>query len=158
MSESLDSINDDLLSSVCAQAARLAASQHIPPQLVRVQAGDIAVEIAWPEARQFDGAADDVPMPRPEARHSTTDGRLRYVCAPTTGRFYHCPAPGAPPYVTVGDRVTVGQQVGVLETMQLMLPVTAESCGIVECIVAGNAARVEYGERLMALVNEENIR
>ena len=158
MTESLESINDELLSSVCAQAARLAASQRVPPQLVRVQAGDIAVEIAWPEV-QGPAGPEALPGPRPEAPPDDPavlddEERRSYVCAPTVGRFYHCPSPGAPPFVTVGDRITAGQQVGILEAMKLMMPVTAEAAGIVECVLADNEAQVEYGERLVALVND----
>ena len=37
-----------------------------------------------------------------------------------SGTFYHAPAPGEPPFVKVGDRVTKGQTIGIIEAMKLM--------------------------------------
>ena len=37
-----------------------------------------------------------------------------------SGTFYHSPAPGEPPFVKVGDRVTKGQTIGIIEAMKLM--------------------------------------
>jgi acetyl-CoA carboxylase biotin carboxyl carrier protein len=156
MTDSLDSINDELLASVCARAAQLAADQKVPPQLVRVHAGDISVEIAWPEVQQATALlAPRAPEPTGDPGELDLD-TFSYVCAPTVGRFYHGPAPGAAPFVTVGDSVAEGQQIGILEAMKLMMPVTAETAGIVECFLTPNEAQVEYGERLVALVNHDN--
>ena len=37
-----------------------------------------------------------------------------------SGTFYHSPAPGEPPFVKVGDKVTKGQTIGIIEAMKLM--------------------------------------
>lgn len=37
-----------------------------------------------------------------------------------SGTFYHAPAPGEPPFVKVGDKVTKGQTIGIIEAMKLM--------------------------------------
>ena len=42
------------------------------------------------------------------------------VASPMSGTFYHSPAPGEPPFVKVGDKVTKGQTVGIIEAMKLM--------------------------------------
>lgn len=42
------------------------------------------------------------------------------VASPMSGTFYHSPAPGEPPFVKVGDKVTKGQTIGIIEAMKLM--------------------------------------
>jgi acetyl-CoA carboxylase biotin carboxyl carrier protein len=37
-----------------------------------------------------------------------------------SGTFYHAPAPGEPPFVKIGDKVTKGQPIGIIEAMKLM--------------------------------------
>ena len=44
-----------------------------------------------------------------------------------SGTFYHSPAPGEPPFVKIGDRVTKGQTIGIIEAMKLMNEIEASS-------------------------------
>ncbi len=70
------------------------------------------------------------------------------IVAPMVGTFYPAPAPGARPYVNVGDSVKVGQVVCIVEAMKLMNEVQSELAGTVikTCAQAGQA--VEYGQEL----------
>jgi acetyl-CoA carboxylase biotin carboxyl carrier protein len=77
---------------------------------------------------------------------------LHYVRAPSVGTFYCAPKPGAAPFVAEGAVVSVGQQVGIVEAMKLMLPVHADQAGEVVQILATDGQAVEYDERLLALV------
>lgn len=45
-------------------------------------------------------------------------GSATVFCAPTSGRFYAAPAPGKPPFVEVGDEITVGRTICLLEVMK----------------------------------------
>ena len=47
------------------------------------------------------------------------------VASPMSGTFYHSPAPGEPPFVKVGDKVTKGQTIGIIEAMKLMNEIEA---------------------------------
>ncbi|WP_051026842.1 acetyl-CoA carboxylase biotin carboxyl carrier protein [Nocardia higoensis] len=73
------------------------------------------------------------------------------LVAETVGVFYRSPEPGADPFVTEGDPVRVGQQVGIVEAMKLMIPVVATREGRVAEFLVGNGEAVEYGAALMAL-------
>ena len=42
-----------------------------------------------------------------------------------SGTFYHAPAPGEPAFVKVGDKVTKGQTIGIIEAMKLMNEIEA---------------------------------
>jgi oxaloacetate decarboxylase alpha subunit len=73
------------------------------------------------------------------------------VVAPMVGTFYAAPAPDAPPFVKVGDKVTAGQTLCILEAMKLMNEIKAESDGTIVDILVGNAEPVEYGQALFLI-------
>lgn len=73
------------------------------------------------------------------------------VCAPLPGTFYHAPAPGAPPFVAVGDVVGPDTVVGIVETMKLMNPVHALREGTVAEVLVPNATLVAKGAALIRL-------
>lgn len=83
---------------------------------------------------------------------SPPDPAGRVVAAHMVGVFYRAPEPGAPPFVEVGTRLKVGDQVGILEAMKLMVPVHADEAGTVTEILKANGEAVEYGEPLIAYV------
>ncbi|RMH46717.1 MAG: acetyl-CoA carboxylase biotin carboxyl carrier protein subunit, partial [Alphaproteobacteria bacterium] len=85
-------------------------------------------------------------VPRPDARPDA-----RPVTAPMAGTFYAAPAPGAAPFVTVGDRVRKGAQLGIVEVMKLFTPITAPCDGVVLSILVENQQVVARGETLMLL-------
>jgi acetyl-CoA carboxylase biotin carboxyl carrier protein len=67
------------------------------------------------------------------------------------GTFYRAGAPGAKPFVEVGDTVKVGQTICVIEAMKLMNEIEADKDGVVKAIMVENAQPVEYGEPLMLI-------
>lgn len=86
---------------------------------------------------------------------STGKKQLYPVVAPIVGRFYRSQAPGTPPFVEVGTRVTAGQTLCIVEAMKVMNEVTAEINGVVVEILVENGKPVEYGQTLMLLAPEE---
>lgn len=142
---------DELLRSVCARVAQLAESSQTGPRVIRMSVSGISVEVEWPEPGGLETVVTPAPAPHAETADPVEQSHLHHVRAPTVGRFYHCPNPGARPFVTVGDRVEEGQQVGILEAMKLMMPVHAEIDGIVEEILVPDTASVEFGEPLLAV-------
>lgn len=93
------------------------------------------------------------PVPEPTRVPATGPSSERSnwvpVRSPMAGIFYHCPKPGEPPFVVVGDRVEVGAPIGIVEVMKLMNTVSMELTGIVREIAVGDVAAVGYGETLM---------
>ena len=71
-----------------------------------------------------------------------------FINAPMPSRFYRAPSPEEPPFVEVGDVVSVGEPVAVLEVMKTYNPVEAPfSCEILE-ILAEDGEAVEYAQPL----------
>ena len=64
------------------------------------------------------------------------------------GTFYKAPEPGAEPYIKVGNRVTAGQTVCVIEAMKIMNEIEAEITGVVREISVEDSQPVEFGQVL----------
>jgi acetyl-CoA carboxylase biotin carboxyl carrier protein len=98
-------------------------------------------------------APADVPAapaaPPPAAAASRSD--LLEIRAPMVGTFYRAPAPGDPPFVEIGSRITPGQPICILEAMKLMNELEAELGGEVVEILVENGTPVEYDQVLMRL-------
>ena len=73
------------------------------------------------------------------------------VLSPMVGTVYHSPAPNAPAFVQVGDSVSAGQVIVILEAMKVMNPVKAKKAGIVKRILVENAQPVEYDQPLFII-------
>lgn len=86
------------------------------------------------------------PVTGGEDDSSTT--KLVEVTAPMVGTFFRAPAPGAEPFVSVGDRIKVGQTLCIIEAMKLMNEIQAEVSGRVTAITAEDGQPVEYGQTL----------
>lgn len=73
------------------------------------------------------------------------------VVSPMVGLFYRAPSPNDPNFVEVGERVEIGQTVGLIETMKVFNEITSEVEGIVLDIKALSGALVETGDVLMTI-------
>jgi acetyl-CoA carboxylase biotin carboxyl carrier protein len=67
------------------------------------------------------------------------------------GTFYASPSPTDAPFVGIGDEVTVGQTLCILEAMKLMNELGSDVEGIVRQVLVENGAAVEYGQELFAI-------
>ena len=73
------------------------------------------------------------------------------VKSPMVGTYYGAPEPGAKPYISVGDRISKGQIVCIIEAMKIMNEIESEFDGVVKEILAQNAHPVEYGQVLLRI-------
>jgi acetyl-CoA carboxylase biotin carboxyl carrier protein len=73
------------------------------------------------------------------------------VKSPMVGTFYSSSSPGAKPFVNVGDSVTEGETVCIVEAMKILNQIEADVSGIVKAILVENAQPVEYGQPLMII-------
>jgi acetyl-CoA carboxylase biotin carboxyl carrier protein len=76
---------------------------------------------------------------------------LHVVKSPIVGTFYECPSPGAPAFVKVGDQVTSGQVLCIIEAMKLMNEIESDAAGEIVRRYVENGQPVEYGESLFAI-------
>ena len=80
---------------------------------------------------------------------ATPDSGLVPIVSPMVGVFYRAPSPGDPNFVEVGDNVSIGQVIGVVEAMKFFNEIVSEIEGTVAEIVAQNSELVETGAPLI---------
>lgn len=86
---------------------------------------------------------------KPAAR--AAEANLVYAKSPIVGTFYERPSPDAEPFVKIGDHVTPGKVLCIIESMKLMNEIEADVAGIIESRLVQNAQPVEYGEALFGI-------
>lgn len=74
--------------------------------------------------------------------------KLVTIKSPMIGTFYRSPKPGEPPFINVGDTVSVGQHICIIEAMKLFNEIESEVSGKVVKILADEASPVEYDQPL----------
>jgi acetyl-CoA carboxylase biotin carboxyl carrier protein len=82
------------------------------------------------------------------ARSAAPAAHLKEIRSPMVGTFYKAPEPGADPYIKVGNRVTAGQTVCIIEAMKIMNEIEAEITGVVREISVEDSQPVEFGQVL----------
>ena len=95
-------------------------------------------------------AAVAAPTAAPVATSTPAAGG-HVITAPSVGVFWRSPRPGLPPFVEVGQTVTAGDTVCIVEMMKLMNNVAADVSGVVTAIHVENAQQVEYGTPLVTI-------
>lgn len=73
------------------------------------------------------------------------------VRSPMVGTAYLASEPEAPPFVKVGDRVTAGQTLLIIEAMKVMNPIKATHSGLVKEVMVKDAMPVEFDEPLLVI-------
>ncbi len=85
----------------------------------------------------------------PVANETVVNGNA--VTAPLVGTFYSSPAPDKDPYIKVGDKVTKGQTICIIEAMKVMNEITATHDGVVTEILLTDQEMVEFGQPLVVI-------
>lgn len=126
------------------EAAPAAQPQIIyqqPPQMMQQQAAPVA------PAPAPAGTPGAKPEEKKEAAPPAGDNLIE-VRSPIVGTFYRAPSPNADPYVQVGQQVSKGSILCIIEAMKLMNEIECEYEGKIVKILAENAQPVEYNQVL----------
>ena len=91
---------------------------------------------------------DATAAPAPGAPAAPPRSHLLEIKSPMVGTFYSAPEPGAEPYAKVGNRVTSGQMVCIIEAMKIMNEIESEVTGVIREVLVENAQPVEFGQPL----------
>ncbi len=73
------------------------------------------------------------------------------INAPMVGTFYESPGPSAGPFVEVGQKVTRGDTLCIIEAMKMMNQIESDHTGVVRAILVENSQPVEYGQPLFVI-------
>jgi acetyl-CoA carboxylase biotin carboxyl carrier protein len=96
-----------------------------------------------PAAAAPGGVATEAPAAAKIVEHT--------VQAPMVGSFYSAPAPGAKPFVQIGDEVKVGQVLCIIEAMKMMNQIESDRAGKITSVLVQNGDPVEFGQALFAI-------
>jgi acetyl-CoA carboxylase biotin carboxyl carrier protein len=120
---------------------------------VRISRYSASAPVAPPVAMAAPMAAPAPAAPAPAAAapiaEAEEDGHA--VTAPMVGTFYSSSSPGSPPFVQVGDRVSAGDTLCIVEAMKMMNQIEAEVAGTIKSIRVQNGDPVEYGQILFVI-------
>ena len=99
------------------------------------------------------GVVPVVPPPAapPTPKESEPAENLHMVRSPIVGTFYESPSPGSPPFVKMGDMVSLGQVLCIVEAMKLMNEIESDVAGEVVKKMVTNGQPIEYGQELFAI-------
>ena len=115
--------------------------------------GATSTRPSTPAPAETSGAA-----PHANARTSASEPAWPDHCvvvrSPMVGTFYRAPAPGAPPFVQVGQAVESDATVCMIEVMKLMNSISAGARGVIREILVEDAKAVEYGQPLVVVEPE----
>ena len=120
---------------------------------VRISRGGFAAPQAGVPAAApafFAPAAPEMPAAAPaEAKPAEPEGHV--VKSPMVGTFYRSSAPGAKPFVEVGQTVKAGETLCIIEAMKLLNEIESDKDGVVKAVLVENGQPVEYGQPLVVI-------
>ena len=119
---------------------------------VRVsRAKEVSVAVEAAPVAPLAPVAAAAPAPAAEAAPADPAQLPGAVTSPMVGTAYLSPEPDAAPFVSVGDTVTEGQTLMIVEAMKTMNHIPAPHAGTVKRVLVEDSAPVEFGTPLMVV-------
>ncbi len=147
------SLVDDAAGGTAAPTVDRALIESLVDVVENAAQAEVSVEVGGARVTvRRAGAAPVGARPTGEAAPPAAedDSRVR-VESPIVGTFYSAPSPEAPPFVSVGDRVSVGQTLCIIEAMKIFNEIVAEAEGVIRSIDVQNSEGVEFGTLLFTI-------
>lgn len=113
-------------------------------QAIEVKEGDQAISLTRRSPVVAAAAVAAAPVEAPVAK--TPRGAVE--TAPMVGVYYAAPSPGEAPFVRVGQTISAGESLGIIEAMKIMNPIEATQSGVIEEILVKNGDVVQFGQPL----------
>ena len=129
---------------------------------IEVEDGERKIRVARGGGAMMQAAPMQAPVaaapaaPAPDAQGSASpepaaDDHSDALKSPMVGTCYLAPEPGAEDFVKVGDSVSEGDTLLIVEAMKVMNPIAATRSGTVKAILVGNAQPVEFDQPLVVI-------
>ena len=107
--------------------------------------------VTFHTAPQPAGAAPAPAAPAPAEAAAPPAPEGHAVKSPMVGTFYRSSSPGAAPFVEIGDTVSTGDTLCIVEAMKLMNEIEADAAGTIKAILVENGQAVEFGQPLFVI-------
>ena len=73
------------------------------------------------------------------------------IKSPMVGTFYEAPSPGSKPFVSIGDKVNIGDTLCIFEAMKMLNQIESDKSGVIKAIMVENAQPVEFNQVLFVI-------
>ncbi len=127
---------DDFRIRVAREVQQAAVSYGVPP--THIATAPMAAPAPMPQTEAVPSDGGSVPAANAET-------------APMVGTVYLSPSPDADVFCTVGDKVSAGDTIMIIEAMKVMNQIKASKSGTITKILVSDAQPVEFGEALMII-------
>jgi acetyl-CoA carboxylase biotin carboxyl carrier protein len=120
---------------------------------VRISRAGNAVQTAamtMPQATTMTAAAPAAAAAA-AAPETPAEPEAHVVKSPMVGTFYRSSAPGAKPFVEIGQSVNAGDTLCIIEAMKLLNEIEADQGGLIKSVLVENGQPVEYGQPLFLI-------
>jgi acetyl-CoA carboxylase biotin carboxyl carrier protein len=114
---------------------RISRTSYAPPQMQHHYA-------AAPQAAP-------APLAAAPAAPAAPEGHV--VKSPMVGSFYRAASPGSKAFVDIGQSVTAGETICIIEAMKLLNEIECDKSGVVKAILVENGQAVEFGQPLFII-------
>lgn len=120
-------------------------------EFVRISRSSTAVQhvYAAPQQHAAPMAAAAPTTAAAPAAPAAPEGHV--VKSPMVGSFYRSPSPGAKSFVDIGQAVSVGDTLCIIEAMKLLNEIEADQSGVIKAILVESGQAVEYGQPLFII-------
>jgi len=118
---------------------------------IRVARGGQVMSVAPAPMAPAAPAPPTPPAAAPGTEPAPVGDNANALKSPMVGTVYLAPEPGKPNFVKVGDTVSEGDTLLIVEAMKVMNPITADKSGTIQSILVDNAQPVEFDQPLVVI-------
>ena len=124
------------------EGKKIRVAKHKNQQPTYIQAA-VQPPVASPQFSQS--------IPSPSSAAVPAEAKYQEVRSPIVGTFYRAPAPDAEPYIEIGQNVSVGSVLCIVEAMKLMNEIESDVSGRLVQVLVENGKPVEYNQVLFLI-------
>ncbi|ENX41196.1 MULTISPECIES: acetyl-CoA carboxylase biotin carboxyl carrier protein [unclassified Acinetobacter] len=117
-------------------------------QAIEVKEGDQSISLTRPTPVYATAPIAAASAASAPAAPAAKTPRGAVETSPMVGVFYAAPSPGEAPFVKVGQTVSAGETLGIIEAMKIMNPIEATKSGVIEEILVKNGEVIQFGQPL----------
>lgn len=117
-------------------------------QAIEVKEGDQSISLTRPTPVYAAAPVAAAPTTAAPVAPAAKTPRGAVETSPMVGVFYAAASPGEAPFVNVGQTVSAGETLGIIEAMKIMNPIEATKSGVIEEILVKNGEVIQFGQPL----------
>lgn len=147
----IDFISKSGLNEVDIETKELKLHVKREPDQKVFKSTPVVAPVAASLANPVTGPSPQVSQPVKTEKSESSGKKTVDIKSPMIGTFYRSSSPDNPPFASVGDKITIGQTVCIIEAMKLFNEIESEVSGTIVKVMVENASPVEYDQVLFVI-------